>query len=133
MALLEPRPYQKDSQVGAGRPKKYRRKVASPKQWAAIRADKLDVWLCRICFEAKAESLHHLVSRAQGGDDVPDNLVGLCGSGTTGCHGDVESRKPDALKTLSVFLSDAEYAYCVSKLGENALERLFGVTYQEAT
>lgn len=29
----------------------------------------------------------HLVSRSRQGDDVEENLVPLCGSGTTGCHG----------------------------------------------
>ena len=35
-------------------------------------------------------SIHHILPRGQGGDDVWENLVPLCGSGTTGCHGGVE-------------------------------------------
>jgi 5-methylcytosine-specific restriction endonuclease McrA len=31
-------------------------------------------------------SLHHRVFRSRGGQDTVDNLVLLCGSGTTGCH-----------------------------------------------
>lgn len=29
----------------------------------------------------------HVVPRGQGGDDVPENMVWLCGDGTRGCHG----------------------------------------------
>ncbi len=36
---------------------------------------------------AYAGSLHHRKNRSQGGLDVPSNLVVMCGSGTTGCHG----------------------------------------------
>jgi hypothetical protein len=32
-------------------------------------------------------STHHRKLRSQGGLDEPDNLIRLCGSGTTGCHG----------------------------------------------
>ncbi len=35
-------------------------------------------------------SLHHILPRSQGGDDVIVNLAPLCGSGTTGCHGLLE-------------------------------------------
>lgn len=30
---------------------------------------------------------HHRKNRSQGGEDVLSNLLLLCGSGTTGCHG----------------------------------------------
>ena len=32
-------------------------------------------------------SLHHRKRRSQGGRNAPGNLLTLCGSGTTGCHG----------------------------------------------
>ena len=104
--------------------KRYRRKVASPKQWAAIRAEKLYDQRCRIHEpHSQAQELHHLVPRALGGDDVADNLAGLCRR----CHVLVSNRDAAALGVLAESLSDAEYAYCISKLGENALSRLFGV------
>ena len=31
--------------------------------------------------------MHHRILRSQGGRNDPENLVALCGSGTTGCHG----------------------------------------------
>jgi hypothetical protein len=39
------------------------------------------------------ESLHHRLPRSRGTDNSAANLVLLCGSGTTGCHGEVESQR----------------------------------------
>lgn len=46
-------------------------------------------------------SIHHRRPRGMGGSrrrdaNSPSNLVTLCGSGTTGCHGHVESHRDDA-------------------------------------
>jgi hypothetical protein len=38
-----------------------------------------------------ADSLHHLINRSQGGDDVVANLIPLAGDGTTLCHGALTS------------------------------------------
>lgn len=35
----------------------------------------------------RASNVHHRRNRSQGGTWCPDNLLHLCGSGTTGCHG----------------------------------------------
>lgn len=32
-------------------------------------------------------SIHHRLLRSQGGTNAPANLLTLCGSGVTGCHG----------------------------------------------
>lgn len=47
---------------------------------------------CARCRVRPAESLHHRLRKSRGGRLIEDafNLVPLCGSGTTGCHGDVE-------------------------------------------
>jgi 5-methylcytosine-specific restriction endonuclease McrA len=105
--------------------------VASPKQWQAIIAAKLGP--CRLCVVAatnggytsspKPIEFHHLVSRAQGGDDCEDNVVPLCPSD----HGYVTGRDPAALRALAESLTDSEYAYVVGKLGESGPARLFGV------
>jgi len=122
-------PYPKTRQLARGE-RRYRRKVASPKQWAAIRADKLTS--CRICDESQriagtsstsSLELHHLVNRSQGGDDVADNLVPLCSAH----HGFVTNRTANTLRVLAESLTDGEYAYCIEKLGEGAMTRLFGV------
>lgn len=43
---------------------------------------------CQRCgVYAYGGSLHHRVNKSVGGDARPANLVLLCGSGTTGCHG----------------------------------------------
>lgn len=39
-------------------------------------------------------SLQHRKARGVGGDSSIPNLVLLCGTATTGCHGEVESRDP---------------------------------------
>lgn len=123
---MSPEPFPKSKQLARGE-RRYRRKVARPKQWAAIRAEKLTG--CRLAAtecvgRARFAELHHLVPRSQGGDDVADNLVALCQS----CHGRVFSRNAVPLAALAASLTDSEYAYVVGKLGEDAMSRLFGVS-----
>jgi 5-methylcytosine-specific restriction endonuclease McrA len=111
--------------------RRYRRKVASPKQWQAIIAAKTGP--CRVTVAPTTNGgtpstsqpieFHHLVARAQGGDDVEDNVVPLSPDG----HRRVSEREPDALAALAASLTGAEYAYVVGKLGEGGPERLFGV------
>lgn len=45
-----------------------------------------DIGLCELCGKP-ANNAHHRKNRSQGGRDVLSNLLLLCGSGTTGCHG----------------------------------------------
>lgn len=115
-------PYPKTKQLARGY-KRYRRKVASAKEWQKIRAEKYTS--CRLASSGCSGilELHHVISRAQGGDDVADNVVPIC----TGHHFYVTERNPAALRFLAENLLDSEYAYVVGKLGENALARLFGV------
>src|SRR5258705_11089641 len=87
--------------------RRYRRKVASPKQWQAIIAAKQG--RCRVCnlepeatFRGSVE-YHHLLGRAQGGDDVADNIVPLHNV----CHGCVTTRLPVALAALPASLTDS--------------------------
>jgi 5-methylcytosine-specific restriction endonuclease McrA len=123
------KPYPKSSQLARGE-RRYRRKVASAKQWQAIQAAKLGP--CRVCvapsrngggFQSHRIQLHHIVPRDLGGDDVPENIAPVCGD----CHGKITRRETTALHALAASLTDAEYAYCIDKLGEDALTRLFGV------
>jgi hypothetical protein len=154
-------PFPKSAQLARGA-RRYRRKVASPKQWQAIIAAKqgpcrvsprfaLTVpclacnrepgfLACNHCAELEAAEqragsapspqlraepveYHHLIPRAQGGDDDADNIVPLSREG----HALVTVRDREALRRLAESLTDAEYAYAIGKLGEGALERLFGV------
>jgi HNH endonuclease len=42
------------------------------------------------------DSVHHRIPRGRGGENTAENLLLLCGSGTTGCHGYVESHRTEA-------------------------------------
>jgi 5-methylcytosine-specific restriction endonuclease McrA len=124
-------PFPKSVQLARGE-RRYRRRVASPKQWQAIRAAKCQS--CRVCERGpfpvtgpyNSIQAHHLVPRDRHGDDLADNIVGLCAK----CHGGVELREPAHCRLMLTRLSDAEYAYAVGKLGEGGLERLYGVEYE---
>jgi 5-methylcytosine-specific restriction endonuclease McrA len=124
-------PYPKDAQLSRGA-RRYKRKVASPKQWQAIIAAKTGP--CRVC-EARwgvsalpryGVEYHHLVSRQDGGDDVGDNIVPLCSF----CHDDVTRRYSGSCGALIGTLSDAEYAYMVERGGEDYPVRAYGIEYQ---
>jgi hypothetical protein len=122
-----PRP--KSAQLARGQ-RRYRRKVASPKQWQAIIAAKQGP--CRVCCDPCANGrlyglvqFHHVVARVHGGDDVADNLVPLCPS----CHGLVTSRERWTCEWLLAELTDAEYAYMIERGGDDYAERAYGVRY----
>jgi len=57
---------------------------------------------CELCYSNLSPmSLHHRRPRGMGGSSVPwihdpENLLALCGTGTTGCHGLVESYRQRA-------------------------------------
>jgi len=85
-----------------------------------------------------ADTLHHLVGRDQGGDDVIENLVPLAGSGTTLCHGAVQygQRTWDGLQGVYVDpgvaargirenMKKHSERYIIEKKGEWWLERVY--------
>lgn len=57
---------------------------------------------CERC-GAPEYTVHHRRKRSQGGTWCPSNLLALCGSGTTGCHGWVENN-PTAAQALRFWL-----------------------------
>lgn len=58
---------------------------------------------CVLCGETRGRlSLHHVSKHPR--DDVRANLVMLCGSGTTGCHGDIEANVRSSRETLGEYL-----------------------------
>jgi hypothetical protein len=107
-----PRPDPKARTLARG-PRKYRRKVASPKQWQAIIASKAGP--CRCCG-----------SVVHGGDDVPDNIVPLC----LYCHDEITARSFLCAVQLLPALDDAEYAYMIQRGGEGYPERAYGIEYR---
>lgn len=60
---------------------------------------------CELCAgPMDSMSLHHRSPRQMGGSKVPwinnpENLLAICGSGTTGCHGMVESNRSESYDT----------------------------------
>ena len=54
---------------------------------------------------------------------MPENIIPLCGSGTTGCHGRVEEHDRIARMTLGCHLRAEEMAYLESKLGGQTAAR----------
>lgn len=122
--MTDAKPYPKALQL-AGAKKKYRRKVASRKQWEALRAEKGSA--CRVCGMSNPSllQLHHLVPRDFNGDDVADNLIPLCHD----CHHGVTVREPAHSRLMLTRLSDAEYTYAVVRAGEDIFERVYGVEF----
>ncbi len=121
-------PHPKSSQLARG-PQRTSCRRATKQEWAAIAKAKQGP--CRVCVRPGSNGsywrkieLHHLVPRSWGGDDTEDNIVPLC----LYCHARVTAYEPDGvLAALAASLTDAEYVYCSGKLGEGAMERLFGV------
>ncbi len=85
---------------------------------------------CRAC-GAHAVNCHHLVGRGQGGDDVFNNLIPLCGNGSMGCHGALhgtpytDSRTGrrwtarDVRQAIGLGLRPSEYRYVLEKLSRS--------------
>lgn len=56
---------------------------------------------CPLCHRQHVTlSRHHVVPKGQGGDDLPENLVWVCGHGTAGCHGVLTHRNRDGFTGL---------------------------------
>lgn len=56
-----------------------------------------DGFSCVLC-SSRAVNIHHRKPAGRGqGDHTPPNLLSLCGSGTTGCHGWIEQNRAYAL------------------------------------
>lgn len=63
--------------------------MTGPSRQATETVDRRDDWSCARCGKSllgRPASRHHRQSR-RGGNHEPSNLLLLCGSGTTGCHG----------------------------------------------
>jgi hypothetical protein len=80
-----------------------------------VRAKVLVEGRCRICGRTGPLNGHHLVPRSQGGDDVWENIVPLCGSGVMGCHGMIEERAAGWRSRLRAELTLDEVRYVTAK------------------
>ncbi len=103
-------------------PKPRRRVQATVAERKRLRAEKLTGG-CRVCTDRPSE-LHHVVSRAQGGDDTADNLVPLCAR----CHLLVTVMDRDALLALGRSLSLPERTYAARRKSGEWLRQRYGVS-----
>jgi hypothetical protein len=69
----------------------------------------------------RATNAHHVVPRSAGGDDVDENLLPVCGSGTTGCHGAYHAGDEDVRRALgeAIALRPAMMSYVMFRLGDD--------------
>lgn len=66
---------------------------------------------------------HHIVERSEGGDDVAENCLPLCGSGTQGCHGDVTAWRGASRHLMRAVMLPEEIAYVLERKGRGWLDR----------
>lgn len=98
---------------------------ATPEKWTAIAAAKRGP--CRICCAPSPKCvLHHLVRPLHNGGDVAANIVPVC----IHCRAALCNRAPAIVRILLSRLSDAEYAYLVTKGGADYAERVYGIAYE---
>lgn len=125
--MMEAKPYPKAQQLERPnrkptRPSLYRQKQMRDRKQGP----------CRICGNPPPNNLHHVLPRSYGLVAwTESNLLPLCGSGTTGCHGRVEARDAATIKLMVEALSNSEYAHAVHHGGEGFFERR-GLRYQPA-
>lgn len=101
------------------------RRVATRKEWAAIRRGKAGP--CRGC-GGQATNFHHLLPRSLGGSDIPECVVPLCGSGVTGCHGLIETHGKGWRKVAANIrrsLTVLEREYLLAEKGPDFLDRYY--------
>lgn len=92
--------------------KPLKRHRASRTEWAGLHKVFVNerCWICN----GRWSDLHHILSRAQGGDDVVANLAPLCRE----CHTAVEERKIVTRSLLRGALLPSHYEYLASKLDD---------------
>jgi len=61
--------------------------TAKARQMLAARSN----GVCEVCRRARATNAQHRKNRSQGGTWDLSNLIHVCGSGTTGCHGAIHA------------------------------------------
>jgi hypothetical protein len=122
----------KKTAAGAGAGRKFRTK-ADREQWEEI--IRLKLGPCLVCMylgekQKLPSSLHHIVSKSLGGDDVSANFGSVCGDGTTGHHGQIEAHDEETCRVFAAAVQqfdDAAYTYAIEKLGEDGWLRRYKV------
>ena len=124
--------------AGLPDPKPERRRKASREEWAEVLAPAVYEacgWRCIACGEENLAmlSIHHVVPKDRGGDDVLENLVVLCGYKPlkpTGCHKTVQEHldgweKVAARVRAFVWARASRLLYARDKLGEDGFDRMY--------
>jgi len=119
-------PYPKAIQTARAE-RRYVRRVASPKDWQRIAAEKQGP--CRVCDAPPPNDLAHLIPRSQGGPDVEFNIAPLCRRD----HAAFDARDPGTVLMVLAGLTDDEYAGLVEHAGEAVFERHFNIDYRRNT
>ena len=91
--------------------------------------------VCQLCgrtFPRHWLTVHHIVERSVGGDDVEANFALVCGDGTLECHGAITERRPGARHRLRKTLSEDQVAYVTAKKGEAWLDRHYPLSVVSA-
>jgi hypothetical protein len=104
-------------------PRPEARHVADSTEWDRIALAKSGP--CRGCGE-RADSFHHLVPKSLRGDDVPSNIIPVCGDGVRGCHGALECHTAGweiIAHQVRHSLTPLELQYVTAKKGRAWLER----------
>lgn len=100
------------------------------------RAERMGWDLCERCGRAPGTNLHHRRPRGAGGSkdpatNLPSNLLWLCGSGTTGCHGWIESNRAAAIEhgwLLRSWQTPIESPVRIHDRGDVVLDDIGGMT-----
>lgn len=100
------------------------------------RAERYGYPVCERCGRASGTNVHHRRPRGLGGSkdlatNLPSNLLLLCGSGTTGCHGWIESQRTEAKANgwlLEQWQSPLETPVRVHDRGLVLLDNIGGMT-----
>ena len=98
-----------------------KRHKATAYEWVTIRFGFSGDPMCRMCASERWTELHHIVSRAQSGDDTASNLIPLCAD----CHRGVTENRVPYLMLLRWALTPAQRLYCVERKGVGWLDRRY--------
>lgn len=101
------------------------KRVNDPKVYKTRAAEVLRERPCAACQELPGSTLHHVVPRSQRGDDVIENLIGLCQSDHDELHHGMRAN----LLYLAIGrnLTPANIAYVLEKRGAGWLSSRYGV------